>query len=165
MLMLGISWNFFEVPPAGIFLESDVEFGKLTESAYVRGMKKIALMALVALVGCTEVRENYESEMSDWVGRSERDLFLHFGAPTQVFEVDASTRIAQYKTDRQELRPALPRPFLVSGEDGHKAWVYLDGPERLVTRRCDLQFVLEGRKSKGQVVDWRYKGNDCFRLR
>lgn len=140
-------------------------FGDLLRSAYIGSMKQFALMALVALVGCTEVRENYEAEMSSWVGRSERDLFLHFGAPTQVFEVDRSTRIAQYKTERQELRPTAPFPFMVSGEDGHRAWVYLDGPQKLVTRSCDLQFVLEGRKSKGQVVDWRYKGNDCLRRR
>jgi len=153
------------VPPAGIFLESDVGFGDLPTCDYIVGMKQIALMTLVALVGCTEVRENYEAEISEWVGRSERDLFLHFGAPTQVFEVDGATRIAQYKTDRQELRPRAPVPVLVSGEAGHSAWVFLDAPQKVVTRSCDLQFVLEGRKSKGQVVDWRYKGNDCFRLR
>jgi len=129
-------------------------------------MKKLAFLALaIALTGCTQMREDYETELGQWVGRAERDLFLHFGPPSKVFEVDKTTRIAQFKTERDAIVPGTPFPSSYIGQDGKRHTLWLDTPDRVIKKRCDLQFVLNGRKQRATVSDWKYSGNDCFRLR
>lgn len=141
-------------------------FVNLLFFAYIEAMKQIALITMaLAIVGCTHVREEYEAELSTWVGRGERDLLLHFGPPAQMFDVDAKTRIAQYKTERDAVIPGAPYAHFYTDKSGDRRAIWLDTPDRVITKRCDLQFILEGRKSRGKVKDWKYKGNDCFRLR
>jgi len=137
-----------------------------TKALMLSRMKHLAFLALAAsLFGCTEVRENYETELGQWIGRSERDLFLHFGPPTKLFEVDNRTRIAQYQTERDAIVPGATIPRSVVGKNGERRTLWLDSPDRVVTKRCDLQFILNGRKQRAKVANWKYKGNDCFRLR
>lgn len=129
-------------------------------------MKQLLILAIAAaLVGCTQAREDYEAELGQWVGQAERDLFLHFGPPTKLFEVDATTRIAQYQTERDAIIPGTPLPQFYRDKSGERHVLWLDTPDKVIRKRCDLQFVLEGRAQAAKVSDWRYSGNDCFRLR
>lgn len=115
-------------------------------------MRRILLLATVALTGCTNMLAVRQAELTSWIGRPETELVEAMGAPTRSYDA-GKVKVLTYEDRRVEITPG--GPFYGPGPFGYG---YGGGfPPTAETLVCATSFTIDG----GVVRSFSFRGNAC----
>lgn len=123
-------------------------------------MKKIATLAaalsFLALAACTTT-ENYNANMSRWLGASDRALVMAYGPPDKQYQLDAHTKVVSYV--KKDIVSYGGGGFngCIGGYSGFGFGSCYGPPPDIHTLSCETVFTI----TNGKVTNWGHKGNNC----
>lgn len=117
-------------------------------------MKKYLILLLLAAVGCAGKGNDYDRQLSSWIGRPARVLVSRWGQPDRQFAINADTYAMVYIKNKHQgaYRPyrnvinyqGMPGPRY--GHAMYKPLYY-----------CQTTFSVRN----GIVVNYSFNGDDC----
>jgi hypothetical protein len=109
------------------------------------------LIAVIALVGCTNGLAQRQAELSRWIGKPETELVGLMGAPSRTYSA-GGMKFLTYEERHVEIVPGSPYYF------GPGPFGYGSGfPPTATTLTCDTTFTI----AEGVVRAFSIRGNAC----
>ncbi len=133
-------------------------------------IKKLILAALMLpLAGCVtfeERRDNFERDMTYWVGHHLDELIQRKGPPTTSATLSDNRKVIEYSSAFTEVtQQSMPHltPVFVRNSQGGGSWIYVRqeiplGPVSHL-RNCKILFTVA---ENGLIEKWTAEGNSCF---
>jgi hypothetical protein len=131
-------------------------------------MKYRLLAGIIALsvTACADQTPQFDARLRAMAGSDERQLLGSMGRiPDNTYQLDADTRILQWRWDTSYVSPGVPPayfgggwgyPFPGYGWSG--PWVPLGGiPPTLVRQGCIVEWTVAGRTTRS----YRWQGRGC----
>lgn len=119
------------------------------------------LMAVFAVAGCVRREETADDTLEYWIGASDRELVLEWGAPDSVYEFDGERRILtwrrKYTIQQEGVSYVIDETRIVNGRRVVVP-VTRTEPGPVQHFECMTNFEIDAR---GFVVDFTRKGEGC----
>lgn len=135
----------------------DCRYAFYSSNGCVMNLRTIAVFILVfALAGCA-TEAGYQRVLNSWMGSSDVSLIQAWGPPQQSYETSGHTFLV-YTTNGNAYFPGT-QPTYQTTFVGNTAYTnsYGGSPGFNVSYSCSTTFEVV----QGQIVNWRYKGNNC----
>jgi hypothetical protein len=127
----------------------------------------ISAGALAVIAGCAEQsNQAFDLRLREMAGGNERQLLGSMGRiPDNTYQLDAETKILQWRWDTSYISPGMPPTYIGGGwgwaYPGYGwggPWVPLGGiPPTLVRQGCIVEWTVAG----GETRSYRWQGNGC----
>ena len=118
---------------------------------------RLALLILLLLSGCTSTPpvETFDVRLREMGGRPERALIDGMGRiPDNSYQLDADTRILQWRWDTSYVSPGVPAIYRRVG----LVWMPMGGIAPAVVREgCIVEWTV----TQGNAQSYRWQGNGC----
>ena len=114
-------------------------------------------LSLSLLAACTTT-ENYDKQLDQFVGKSEKELVMTWGVPDKTYQLDASTKMVSYVAHQNVYYPGtVSTCFGTVGRNTVFSNCAGGFPPTEETFHCETIFTIVG----GHVTRWGHKGNNC----
>lgn len=117
----------------------------------------LSVTLLILLISGCATTSGYEQRLNSWMGTSEVQLIRSWGVPAQVYQTGNSKYLV-YNSSRNVYLPGSS-PAYTTTFIGNTAYTssYGGSAPQNINFQCQTTFEI----INGQLMSWRYKGNDC----
>lgn len=117
-----------------------------------------ALLFITAGLTACSSTENYEAQLDQWIGKSEKELLMGWGPPDKQYKLDNDTKMISYVKDRTDFYPGGTSACFGISSNNALINNCAGLPARTQTHYyCETIFTLV----HDRVTRWGHKGNDC----
>jgi hypothetical protein len=125
---------------------------------------RILFLCFIAFIiaGC-RTSEQFEKNISTWIGRSETELVIMEGTPDGVYQIDENQKVLTYKDSRQVIssgsKPQYRTRIIGTTPNTLMATTtsYGGSSPKIYTKKCTKNFII----TDGIITDIQWKGGDC----